>query len=153
MRKCEMESPKKTIPIKHPRVLKQLVAICIIFGVLVSDLRSHNVLLFYFSIVWGLLVLMVIIFLITRMIAIKSITIGNDYIISTNMKKYESVKIKSVVIDNERIGIIVTGKRLVPLDLYFTFKENAAINGMEEIKEWAKRNNKPIKYKFFFGWI
>jgi hypothetical protein len=42
---------------------------------------------------------------------------------------------------------------LVPLQLYFTFKKENTVNGMEEIREWAQRNNKPIRYKFFFGWI
>jgi hypothetical protein len=53
-----------------------------------------------------------------------------------------------VLIDGERIGI-----KIVPLNMYFTLKKGNTVNGVEEIREWAKRNSKPIKDKFFFGWI
>ncbi|MNW00995.1 hypothetical protein D3C71_1965660 [compost metagenome] len=87
------------------------------------------------------------------MLSSKSITLGDNFIISLNKKRYDADEISSVFIDGERIGFKTVDKKLVPIQLYFTFKKENTVNGMNEIREWAQRNNKPIGYKFFFGWI
>lgn len=137
--------------------MKTLFAMCIsevslIITMHISTNRTPDF-LFFFPRIWFIFIFIIIIFLLYRFLSSKSITIGDNFIISLNKKRYDADEISSVFIDGKRIGIKTVDKKLVPLHLYFTFKKENTVNGMEEIREWAKRNNKPIRYKFFFGWI
>ena len=137
--------------------MKTLFAMCIsevslIITMHISTNRTADF-LFFFPRIWFIFIFIIIIFLLYRFLSSKSITIGDNFIISLNKKRYDADEISSVFIDGKRIGIKTVDKKLVPLHLYFTFKKENTANGIEEIREWAKRNNKPIRYKFFFGWI
>ncbi|MNO40658.1 hypothetical protein D3C76_308130 [compost metagenome] len=143
--------------IKFPNAMKTLIAMCflevpLIFSMYNSTNRTPGFLLF-FPRIWFIFIFIIIIFVLYRWLSSKSITIGDNYIISLNKKRYDADEISSVFIDGKRIGFKTVDKKLVPLQLYFTFKKENTVNGMEEIREWAQRNNKPIRYKFFFGWI
>jgi hypothetical protein len=146
---------EKSLLIRHPSVLRNLISMClVIFSMTITSRSNHNHdFSFYFPIIWSIIIFMIFVFLLIRLFRVKNITIGDNFIISINKKKYDADQIRLVIIDGKRIGIKVFGKKLVPLDLYFTFKKEDAINGMEEIKWWAKRNNISIKYKFFWGWV
>ncbi|CAH1057826.1 hypothetical protein [Paenibacillus pseudetheri] len=152
-----MRFHETSLSIKHPNVMKTLFAMCIsevslIITMHISTNRTPDF-LFFFPRIWFIFIFIIIIFLLYRFLSSKSITIGDNFIISLNKKRYDADEISSVFIDGKRIGIKTVDKKLVPLHLYFTFKKENTVNGMEEIREWAKRNNKPIRYKFFFGWI
>ncbi|MEK5394848.1 hypothetical protein ACN6KS_03965 [Paenibacillus nitricinens] len=143
--------------IKYPNVMKTLIAMCffevsLIITMYNSTSRTSEF-LFFFPRIWFIFIFIIIIFVLYRWISSKSITIGDNYIVSLNKKRYDADEISSVFIDGERIGFKTVDKKLVPIQLYFTFKKENTVNGMNEIKEWAQRNNKPIRYKFFFGWI
>ncbi|MEK4354738.1 hypothetical protein MKX41_28460 [Paenibacillus sp. FSL R5-0475] len=146
-----------SLSIKYPNVMKTLIAMCFLeVSLIITMYNSTNRIpdfLFFFPRIWFIFIFIIIIFLLYRLLSSKSITLGDNYIISLNKKRYDADEISSVFIDGKRIGIKTVDKKLVPLHLYFTFKKENTANGIEEIREWAKRNNKPIRYKFFFGWI
>jgi hypothetical protein len=146
-----------SLSIKYPNVMKTLIAMCFLeVSLIITMYNSTNRIpdfLFFFPRIWFIFIFIIIIFLLYRLLSSKSITIGDNYIISLNKKRYDADEISSVFIDGERIGFKTVDKKLVPIQLYFTFKKENTVNGMNEIREWAQRNNKPIRYKFFFGWI
>lgn len=146
-----------SLSIKYPNVMKTLIAMCFLeVSLIITMYNSTNRIpdfLFFFPRIWFIFIFIIIIFLLYRLLSSKSITLGDNFIISLNKKRYDADEISSVFIDGKRIGIKTVDKKLVPLHLYFTFKKENTANGIEEIREWAKRNNKPIRYKFFFGWI
>ncbi|MGE7615815.1 hypothetical protein [Paenibacillus sp. FSL R5-0744] len=146
-----------SLSIKYPNVMKTLIAMCFLeVSLIITMYNSTNRIpdfLFFFPRIWFIFIFIIIIFLLYRLLSSKSISLGDNYIISLNKKRYDADEISSVFIDGKRIGIKTVDKKLVPLHLYFTFKKENTANGIEEIREWAKRNNKPIRYKFFFGWI
>jgi hypothetical protein len=137
--------------------MKTLLGMCIsevsLIITMYNSTSRRSDFLFFFPRIWFIFIFIIIIFVLYRWISSESITIGDNYIISLNKKRYDADEISSVFIDGKRIGIKTVDKKLVPLHLYFTFKKENTVNGMEEIREWAQRNNKPIRYKFFFGWI
>ncbi|MEK4234902.1 hypothetical protein [Paenibacillus sp. FSL H7-0714] len=146
-----------SLSIKYPNVMRTLIAMCFLeVSLIITMYNSTNRtpdFLFFFPRIWFIFIFIIIIFLLYRLLSSKSITLGDNFIISLNKKRYDADEISSVFIDGKRIGIKTVDKKLVPLHLYFTFKKENTANGIEEIREWAKRNNKPIRYKFFFGWI
>ncbi|WP_339244911.1 hypothetical protein [Paenibacillus sp. FSL F4-0243] len=146
-----------SLSIKYPNVMMTLIAMCFLeVSLIITMYNSTNRIpdfLFFFPRIWFIFIFIIIIFLLYRLLSSKSITLGDNFIISLNKKRYDADEISSVFIDGKRIGIKTVDKKLVPLHLYFTFKKENTANGIEEIREWAKRNNKPIRYKFFFGWI
>lgn len=146
-----------SLSIKYPNVMKTLIAMCFLeVSLIITVYNSTNRIpdfLFFFPRIWFIFIFIIIIFLLYRLLSSKSITLGDNFIISLNKKRYDADEISSVFIDGERIGFKTVDKKLVPIQLYFTFKKENTVNGMNEIREWAQRNNKPIRYKFFFGWI
>lgn len=79
--------------------------------------------------------------------------IGNKIIVGR--KEIPAVHIDKLVIQgyfSQVIGIKPRGKRLVPSLLCFKIKGNEE-EYTEEIIEWAKRNEIPIKYGRIFRWI
>ncbi|WP_167434115.1 hypothetical protein [Paenibacillus silvae] len=91
-----------------------------------------------------------IIFLIRRIFFTKpSITLQADHVISTKLQKYDASQIECIYINYRRIGFKMYGKRLVPMDLCFYFKRDQETAGVEAVHEWAARNDKEIKHKFF----
>lgn len=91
-----------------------------------------------------------IIFLIRRLFFTKpSITLESDHVISTKHRKYDASQIECIYINYKRIGIKLYGKRLVPMDLCFYFQKNQETAGLQDIHEWAERNQKEVKHKFF----
>lgn len=146
-----------SLSIKYPNVMKTLIAMCFLeVSLIITMYNSTNRIpdfLFFFPRIWFIFIFIIIIFLLYRLLSSKSITLGDNFIISLNKKRYDADEISSVFIDGKRIGFKTVDKKLVPIQLYFTFKKENTANGIEEIREWAKRNNKPIRYKFFFGWI
>lgn len=137
--------------------MRTLIAMCFLeVSLIITMYNSTNRtpdFLFFFPRIWFIFIFIIIIFSLYRLLSSKSITLGDNFIISLNKKRYDADEISSVFIDGKRIGIKTVDKKLVPLHLYFTFKKENTANGIEEIREWAQRNNKPIRYKFFFGWI
>ncbi|WP_339268791.1 hypothetical protein [Paenibacillus sp. FSL R5-0470] len=146
-----------SLSIKYPNVMKTLIAMFFLeVSLIITMYNSTNRIpdfLFFFPRIWFIFIFIIIIFLLYRLLSSKSITLGDNFIISLNKKRYDADEISSVFIDGERIGFKTVDKKLVPIQLYFTFKKENTVNGMNEIREWAQRNNKPIRYKFFFGWI
>ncbi|MCG7379141.1 hypothetical protein MH215_19175 [Paenibacillus sp. ACRSA] len=91
-----------------------------------------------------------IIITIRRLLSAKpSITLGADDVISTKNRRYEASQIECVYINYKRIGIKLYGRRLVPADLCFYFDSSQENAGLEELYEWAARNQKEVKNKFF----
>ena len=78
-----------------------------------------------------------------------SIALCEDYVISTKNKRYDASQIECVYMDYKRIGIKLYGRRLVPVDLCFYFESSQENAGLEELEEWAARNQKEVKNKFF----
>ncbi|MEK3662549.1 hypothetical protein NSQ29_23590 [Paenibacillus sp. FSL F4-0236] len=146
-----------SLSIKYPNVMKTLIAMCFLEVSLIITMYNSTSripdFLFFFPRIWFIFIFIIIIFSLYRLLSSKSITLGDNFIISLNKKRYDADEISSVFIDGERIGFKTVDKKLVPIQLYFTFKKENTVNGMNEIREWAQRNNKPIRYKFFFGWI
>ncbi|WP_307215267.1 hypothetical protein [Paenibacillus tundrae] len=91
-----------------------------------------------------------IIITIRRLLSAKpSITLGADYVISTKNKGYDASQIECVYMNYKRIGIKLRGRRLVPSDLCFYFDSSQEREGLEDLYEWAARNQKDVKNKFF----
>ncbi|WP_338542459.1 hypothetical protein [Paenibacillus tundrae] len=78
-----------------------------------------------------------------------SVTLGEDYVISTKNKRYDASQIECVYMTYKRIGIKLYGRRLVPSDLCFYFESSQENAGLEELEEWTARNQKEVKHKFF----
>lgn len=66
--------------------------------------------------------------------------------------------IEKIIIDGysrQSIGIKLTGKRLVPTDLHFAFKDtdgNAGVS-LGELKQWANMNKVKVSYGKIYRWI
>lgn len=136
-----------SLSIKYPNVMKTLIAMCFLeVSLIITMYNSTNRIpdfLFFFPRIWFIFIFIIIIFSLYRLLSSKSITLGDNYIISLNKKRYDADEISSVFIDGKRIGIKTVDKKLVPLHLYFTFKKENTANGIEEIREWAKETTNP----------
>lgn len=111
---------------------------------------DENGILKYSLIVILTFILGVIVFLIWRLFFTKpSITLESDHVISTKHQRYDASQIECVYMNYRRIGIKLYGKRLVPMDLCFYFRRGQESAGVEAVYEWAVRNDKEIKHKFF----
>ncbi|MGC5770785.1 hypothetical protein J4O75_00370 [Paenibacillus pabuli] len=111
---------------------------------------DENGILKYSLIVILTYILGYIVFLIWRLFFTKpSITLESDHVISTRNQRYDASQIECVYVNYRRIGIKLYGKRLVPMDLCFYFRRGQESAGVEAVHEWAARNDKEIKHKFF----
>lgn len=115
-----------------------------------DGMYDKNGILRYSLIVIVTFILGYIVFLIWRLLFTKpSITLESDHVISTKHQRYDASQIECVYVNYRRIGIKLYGKRLVPVDLCFYFQRNQETEGLEELHEWAARNHKDMKHKFF----
>jgi hypothetical protein len=119
----------------------------------VRGYRPQHELPFYFSLGWSVIILTIVLFLVRQSVFKRQIAFGGDFIVSASGKRYEADRIKSVLIDGDRIGLKVTGKAIVPVGLYFTFTRDRTAEGLEELEGWAARNRKPVERRFFVGWV
>ncbi|WP_434752260.1 hypothetical protein [Paenibacillus amylolyticus] len=111
---------------------------------------SGNGVLKYFGLFLFVYVLVFIVFLIHRLLFTKpSIKLESDHIISTKLQKYDASQIECIYMNYRRIGFKRYGKRIVPMDLCFYFQKGQETEGVEAVREWAARNDKDIKHKFF----
>ncbi|RAI97410.1 hypothetical protein DET54_105374 [Paenibacillus pabuli] len=111
---------------------------------------DENGILKYSLIVILTYILGYIVFLIWRLFFTKpSITLESDHVISTKHQRYDASQIECVYMNYRRIGIKLYGKRLVPMDLCFYFQRGQETAGVKAVHEWAERNDKEIKHKFF----
>ena len=78
-----------------------------------------------------------------------NIKLGTNYVISSSNKKYEASEIECIYMNKNRIGFKLYGKRIVPVNLCFYFQKDQEIVGLKALHEWAERNNKQAKSKFF----
>ena len=142
---------KYTFRTVYPRAILNIIGMILIEGCLLTNLSiNQDNLLTYFISFLMLIVLVYIIAIIKRMFFTKlSITLGTDYVISSNGKKYESSRIECIYMSYKRIGFKVQGKRLVPMDMCFYFDKSQEIKGLKKLNEWAEHNKKEVKNKFF----
>jgi len=142
---------KYTFRIVYPRAKLNIVAMILLEGSLLTSLSiNQDNLLTYFISFLMLFLLVYIIAIIKRMFFTKlSITLGTDFVISSNGKKYESSRIESIYMSYKRIGFKVQGKRFVPMDLCFYFDKAQEIKGVEKLNEWAEQNKKEVINKLF----
>lgn len=142
---------KYTFRTVYPRAKLNIFAMILLEGSLLTSLSiNQDNLLKYFKSFLMVFVLVYIIAIIKRMFFTKlSITLGTDFVISSNGKKYESSRIECIYMSYKRIGFKVQGKRLVPLDLCFYFDKSQEIKGLEKLNEWAELNKKDVNNRFF----
>ncbi|WP_426249083.1 hypothetical protein [Paenibacillus pabuli] len=135
----------------YPRALLNLLCMLVIEAMLFRNvIYDENGILKYSLIVILTYILGYIVFLIWRLFFTKpSITLESDHVISTRNQRYDASQIECVYVNYRRIGIKLYGKRLVPMDLCFYFRRGQESAGVEAVHEWAARNDKEIKHKFF----
>lgn len=123
----------------------------VIEAILFRDgIYDENGILKYSLIVILTFILGYIVFLLWRLFFTKpSITLDSDHVISTKHQRYDASQIECVYMNYRRIGIKLYGKRLVSMDLCFYFRRGQESAGVEAVHEWAARNDKEIKHKFF----
>lgn len=115
-----------------------------------EGIYDKNGILKYSLIVILTYILGYIVFLIWRLFFTKpSITLESDHVISMKHQRYDASQIECIYMNYRRIGIKLYGKRLVPMDLCFYFQRGQESAGVESVYEWAARNDKEIKHKFF----
>ncbi|MBU5353919.1 hypothetical protein ACN9MH_07880 [Paenibacillus silvae] len=104
----------------------------------------------YFGLLLFVYILVYIVFLIRRVLFSKpNIALEADHVISMKNRRYDASQIECIYINYRRIGFKMYGKRIVLMDLCFYFKRDQETAGVEAVHEWAARNDKEIKYKFF----
>lgn len=120
-------------------------------AILLRDgIYDENGILKYLLLVISTYILGYIVFLIWRLFFTKPrITLASDHVISTRNQRYDASQIECIYMNYRRIGIKLYGKRLVPIDLCFYFQRGQESAGVEAVHEWAARNDKEIKYRFF----
>jgi hypothetical protein len=91
--------------------------------------------------------------LISRIVKKNTITLGSDFLLINGNEQIQEDQIKDVLIYGNRIGVRLTGKTMVPVRLCFKFINSDRARGEEELKRWAKENEKPIVFRFFMMWI
>lgn len=123
----------------------------VIEAILLRDgIYDKNGILKYFLIAILTYILVYIVFLIWRLFFTKpSITLESDHVISMKHQRYDASQIECIYMNYRRIGIKLYGKRLVSMDLCFYFRRGQESAGVEAVHEWAERNNKEIKHRFF----
>ncbi len=115
---------------------------------------DENGVMKYIDLFFFVFILGYIIFLVGRIFFTKpSVMLDSDHIISTKIQKYDASQIECIYMNYRRIGFKLYGKRIVPMDLCFYFKGDQEIAGVEAVREWAARNDKEIKHKFFQSWV
>ncbi|WP_282935550.1 hypothetical protein [Paenibacillus sp. RC67] len=135
----------------HPKALFNITAMLLLEGCLILNLlNSRNIFIKYFYVLVMLIVVTIIGVLVKRRFFTKlNITLGIDYVISTNGKLYTASQIECIFMNYNRIGFKLYGKRIVPIDLCFYFNKQQEAIGLEKVKEWADQNNKEVKNRFF----
>lgn len=135
----------------YPRALFNIFVMVLLEGsLLFKMIFQRNQSLTYLGVLVMLLILAYLIAMLIRLCSTNlSITLGADYVISSNHKKYEASQIMCIYKNYRRIGFKVYGKRLVPMDLYFYFDSNQETKGLKKLYEWAERNEIEVKNKFF----
>ncbi|MFK7693093.1 hypothetical protein [Paenibacillus sp. HJGM_3] len=58
-----------------------------------------------------------------------------------------------ILLDFNKIGIKVRGKKMVPMQLYFAFRKSDRMDGLAQLRRWAEKNNVSIQYKSFMMWV
>jgi hypothetical protein len=91
--------------------------------------------------------------LISRIVKKNTITLGSDFLLVNGNEQIQKDHIKDVLIYGDRIGVRLTGKKIVPVRLCFKFTNSDRARGERELKRWAEENEKPIVYRFFMRWI
>lgn len=139
----------------YPRAIQQLICMVMIVVLFSRNVfYGENGTLKYIAIFFFVFTLGYIIFGIWRIFFTKpSITLDSDHVISTQLQKYDASQIECVYMNYRRIGFKRYGKRMVPMDLCFYFKRDQETAGVEAVREWAARNDKEIKHKFFQSWV
>ncbi|WP_145411263.1 hypothetical protein [Paenibacillus xylanexedens] len=135
----------------YPKAKLMLVGMLIlgIFLVRNYQLSGEGFLKYFILFIMAFIVINIVI-LIRRVFSPKpSITLCEDYVISTKNKRYDASQIECVYMNYKRIGIKLHGRRLVPSDLCFYFESSQENAGLEELQEWIARNQKEVKHKFF----
>ncbi|BCG60770.1 hypothetical protein [Paenibacillus sp. URB8-2] len=143
-----MEITFKTV---YPRAKLSILTMMLLEGCLLINFSINQNNIFTYLIVFMMFIaLAYIITIIKRLFFTKlSITLGTDYVISSNTKKYYSSQIECIYMSYKRIGFKLQGKRLVPMDLCFYFDKSQEIKGLERLNEWAEHNKKEVKNRFF----
>lgn len=113
-----MEITFKTV---YPRAKLSILTMMLLEGCLLINFSINQNNIFTYLIVFMMFIaLAYIITIIKRLFFTKlSITLGTDYVISSNTKKYYSSQIECIYMSYKRIGFKLQGKRLVPMDLCF----------------------------------
>jgi hypothetical protein len=140
--------------VQHPSGYKTLVLfLCqVIFLVFVTR-RQDGVVIGVASAILILVYLIAIGLLISRIVKKNTITLGSDFLLINGNEQIQEDQIKDVLIYGNRIGVRLTGKTMVPVRLCFKFINSDRARGEEELKRWAKENEKPIVFRFFMMWI
>ncbi|MCR8645667.1 hypothetical protein NV379_23790 [Paenibacillus sp. N1-5-1-14] len=135
----------------YPRAFVNIMAMLLLEGSLYLTLSiSDEVILKYINVGLMIFILIYLIAIVKRRYFTKlNITLGTDYVISTSSKKYKVTDIECIYMNDNRIGIKLYGKRVVPNELCFYFQKNQESIGIRQLNEWAVRNNKSVKNKFF----
>ncbi|WP_340019722.1 hypothetical protein [Paenibacillus sp. FSL H3-0457] len=135
----------------YPRAWLSLLCMLVIEAILFRDgIYDKNGIPKYSLIVILTFILGYIIFLIWRLFFTKpSITLESNHVISMKHQRYDASQIECIYMNYRRIGIKLYGKRLVRMDLSFYFRRGQESAGVEAVHEWAARNDKEIKHKFF----
>lgn len=138
----------------HPNGYKTLALfLCQVILVLFVASRQDGVIIGMVYAVFMLVYVISIGYLILRIARKKTIMLGSDFLLINGNEQIQADQIKDVLFYGNRIGVRLTGKKMVPVRLCFKFINSDRARGEEELKRWAEENEKPIVYRFFMMWI
>jgi len=146
----------KKYEIRFPKsgYVQVISSILIIFSLLLL-LRKDDLLSVIFVILLLLSILIQVVILLKRILRKNNELEITENTIKVNHIEVPIQKIEKIIIEGyfaQSIGIKLYGRKLVSMDLHFSYKNNEETN-IEELKQWANMNRIKVTSGKIFRWI
>ncbi|KOP67226.1 hypothetical protein AMS62_19715 [Bacillus sp. FJAT-18019] len=133
----------------------QVISSILIISSLLLLLRKDDLLSVIFVILLLLSILIQVVILLKRILRKNNELEITENTIKVNHIEVPIQKIEKIIIEGylvQSIGIMLYGRKLVSMDLHFSFKNNEETN-IEELKQWANMNRIKVTNGKIFRWI
>lgn len=148
-----MVNPEKTYVVRHPGFIKFMLLMSFLLITMDWELIRGDSFLTVFQMVWSLFILTGMGIMTIRRFSKNAVSFHDHEITRNDKRTFDAARVQSVFLHGNRIGMKLKGRKIVPLDLYFTFPQSNRNDGMKELQNWAARNGIAVQYRFFTSWI
>lgn len=139
--------------VNHPKRFTNIILFSLLLGILLLTFELDGpVGLLVAEILWMALIVAMIGYWIFG-IKEKTVRFDADSLYINHRIRVNAKDVDRILLDFNKIGIKVRGKKMVPMQLYFAFRKSDRMDGLAQLRRWAEKNNVSIQYKSFMMWV